>query len=97
MVGTLFNTFAVAVGASAGLALGARWSSELKDKMFVVLGLFTLAIGSMMALETAQPIDLFLALVFEPSLATACNSKRVFPDLPNRRTAPRRVAALWKP
>ncbi|MEC7478020.1 MAG: DUF554 domain-containing protein [Bacteroidota bacterium] len=64
MVGTLFNTFAVAVGASAGLALGARWSSELKDKIFVVLGLFTLAIGSMMALETAQPIDLFLALVF---------------------------------
>ena len=64
MVGTLFNTFAVAVGASAGLALGARWSSELKDKMFMVLGLFTLAIGSMMALETAQPIDLFLALVF---------------------------------
>ena len=64
MVGTLFNTFAVAVGASAGLALGARWSSELKDKMFVVLGLFTLAIGSMMALETARPIDLFLALVF---------------------------------
>ena len=64
MVGTLFNTFAVAVGASAGLALGARWSSELKDKMFVVLGLFTLAIGSMMALETAQPIDRFLALVF---------------------------------
>ena len=64
MVGTLFNTVAVAVGASAGLALGARWSSELKDKMFVVLGLFTLAIGSLMALETEQPIDLFLALVF---------------------------------
>lgn len=64
MVGTLFNTVAVAVGASAGLALGARWSSELKDKMFVVLGLFTLAIGSMMALETEKPIDLFLALVF---------------------------------
>ena len=64
MVGTLFNTIAVAIGASAGLALGARWSSELKDKMFVVLGLFTLAIGSMMALETNQPIDLFLALVF---------------------------------
>lgn len=64
MVGTLFNTVAVAIGASAGLALGARWSSELKDKMFVVLGLFTLAIGSMMALETEKPIDLFLALVF---------------------------------
>ncbi|MGB1384664.1 MAG: DUF554 domain-containing protein [Flavobacteriales bacterium] len=63
MVGTLFNTVAVAVGASAGLALGARWSSDLKDKIFVVLGLFTLTIGSLMALETTSPIDLFLALV----------------------------------
>ena len=63
MVGTLFNTVAVAVGASAGLALGARWSTELKDKIFVVLGLFTLAIGAMMALETESPIDVFLALV----------------------------------
>ncbi|MGB1636944.1 MAG: DUF554 domain-containing protein, partial [Flavobacteriales bacterium] len=58
-----FNTVAVAVGASAGLALGARWSSDLKDKIFVVLGLFTLTIGSLMALETTSPIDLFLALV----------------------------------
>ena len=74
MVGTLFNTFAVAVGASAGLALGARWSSELKDKMFVVLGLFTLAIGSMMALETAQPIDLFLALRFT---SVGCRDYRI--------------------
>ena len=63
MVGTLFNTVAVAVGASAGLALGARWSTELKDKIFVVLGLFTLAIGAKMALETESPIDVFLALV----------------------------------
>ncbi|MDA0940053.1 MAG: DUF554 domain-containing protein [Bacteroidetes bacterium] len=64
MVGTLFNTVTVAVGASAGLALGARWSSDLKDKVFVVLGLFTLTIGTLMALETKVPIDLFLALVF---------------------------------
>lgn len=63
MVGTLFNTVAVAVGASAGLALGARWSTDLKDKIFVVLGLFTLTLGTLMALETKAPIDLFLALV----------------------------------
>ena len=63
MVGTLFNTVTVAVGASAGLALGARWSSALKDKIFVVLGLFTLTIGTLMALETKAPIDLFLALI----------------------------------
>ena len=63
MVGTLFNTVAVAAGASAGLALGARWSTDLKDKIFVVLGLFTLTLGTLMALETKAPIDLFLALV----------------------------------
>ena len=63
MVGTLFNTVAVAVGASVGLTLGARWSEALKRKMFVVLGLFTLAIGASMALEASRPIDVFLALV----------------------------------
>ena len=67
MVGTLFNTITVAIGASAGLAMGARWSSQLKDKTFAVIGLFTLVIGTMMALETEAPIDLFLALVREPS------------------------------
>lgn len=63
MVGTLFNTVAVVIGASAGLALGARWSSQLKDKIFIVLGLFTLTLGTQMALATERPIDLFLALV----------------------------------
>jgi uncharacterized protein len=63
MVGTLFNTVAVAAGASAGLVLGARWSPALKDKVFVVLGLFTLVLGVSMALETRAPIDMFVALV----------------------------------
>ena len=63
MVGTLFNTVAVAVGASTGLLLGARWSGELRDKMFLILGLFTLAIGIPMLFMTHEPIDLFLALL----------------------------------
>ena len=68
MVGTLFNTVTVAIGASAGLALGARWSEALKQKVFVVLGLFTLTIGGMMAFETESPIDLFLSLVLGTAL-----------------------------
>lgn len=71
MVGTLFNTVAVAVGASVGLTLGARWSDALKRKMFVVLGLFTLAIGASMALEASHPIDVFLALVLGTLLGHA--------------------------
>ena len=73
MVGTLFNTVTVIVGASAGLALGARWSNDLKDKIFAVIGLFTLAIGAMMALETEGPIDLFLALVLGTLLGHTLN------------------------
>ena len=63
MVGTLFNTAAVALGASAGLLLGAQWSSQLRDKMFLILGLFTLAIGIPMLLVGHEHIDIFLALL----------------------------------
>lgn len=63
MVGTLFNATTVIVGASAGLAMGSRWSPALKDKTFVAIGLFTLGIAVMMAMETESPIDLFVALV----------------------------------
>lgn len=63
MVGTLFNTVTVLIGASVGLAVGKRWSTELKDKVFIAIGLFTLSIAIMMALGTDSPIDLFVALV----------------------------------
>ena len=35
----------------------------MKDKTFVAIGLFTLGIAVMMAMETESPIDLFVALV----------------------------------
>ena len=63
MVGTLFNAVTVLIGASVGLAVGKRWSTELKDKVFIAIGLFTLSIAIMMALGTDSPIDLFVALV----------------------------------
>ena len=63
MVGTLFNSVTVLIGASVGLAVGKRWSTELKDKVFIAIGLFTLSIAIMMALGTDSPIDLFVALV----------------------------------
>jgi uncharacterized membrane protein YqgA involved in biofilm formation len=68
MVGTLFNTVTVLVGASAGLALGARWSLALRDKVFVAIGLFTLVLGVLMATETAVPVDMFLALILGTAL-----------------------------
>ncbi|MDA0729811.1 MAG: DUF554 domain-containing protein [Bacteroidetes bacterium] len=68
MVGTLFNTLTVLLGASIGLALGARWSEALRDKVFVAIGLFTTVIGMLMALDTEAPIDMFLSLVLGTAL-----------------------------
>lgn len=76
MVGTLFNTVTVLVGASAGLALGARWSVALRDKVFVAIGLFTLVLGVLMATETAVPVDMFLALILGTALGHGAGLQR---------------------
>jgi uncharacterized membrane protein YqgA involved in biofilm formation len=76
MVGTLFNTVTVLVGASAGLALGARWSLALRDKVFVAIGLFTLVLGVLMATETAVPVDMFLALILGTALGHRAGLQR---------------------
>ena len=76
MVGTLFNTVTVLVGASAGLALGARWSLALRDKVFVAIGLFTLVLGVLMATQTAVPVDMFLALILGTALGHRAGLQR---------------------
>jgi len=68
MVGTLFNTLTVLLGASIGLALGTRWSEAMRDKVFIAIGLFTLVIGMLMGLATEAPIDMFLSLVLGTAL-----------------------------
>lgn len=76
MVGTLFNTVTVLVGASAGLALGARWSLALRDKVFAAIGLFTLVLGVLMTTETAVPVDMFLALILGTALGHRAGLQR---------------------
>ena len=63
MVGTLYNTAAVFVGASAGLALGKRIPGSIQRAVFAALGLFTLGLGGVMAADMHDPFAIFLALV----------------------------------
>jgi uncharacterized membrane protein YqgA involved in biofilm formation len=63
MLGTLFNTATVAIGASAGLMLRQRVPEPLRVAVFSAIGLFTLFIGVNMMMDITRPIATFIALV----------------------------------
>lgn len=56
MIGTLINIAAVLVGGLLGLAFGARLPERLRQTIVAALGLFTLALGVRMFLQTQNPI-----------------------------------------
>ncbi|PCJ80234.1 MAG: hypothetical protein COA49_09655 [Bacteroidetes bacterium] len=63
MIGTLFNTIAVALGASIGLASHKYISNKSQHKILMVFGLFTMALSINMISSMSAPIDIFLALI----------------------------------
>lgn len=63
LIGTLFNTVAVAVGSSVGLIAGNRISDKAQAHILQVFGLFTVALSAQMFMEMKEAIDIFLALV----------------------------------
>jgi uncharacterized membrane protein YqgA involved in biofilm formation len=56
LTGTLINIAAVLVGGALGLVFGARLPERIRQTVISGLGLFTLAIGLRMFLETDNPI-----------------------------------------
>jgi len=56
MIGTLLNAATVLVGGTVGLVFGARLPDRLRSTVLAGLGLFTLAIGLRLFLETQNPL-----------------------------------------
>ncbi|HSB90489.1 MAG TPA: DUF554 domain-containing protein [Anaerolineales bacterium] len=56
MIGTLLNAATVLVGGTLGLVFGARLPERLRSTVLAGLGLFTLAIGLRLFLETQNPL-----------------------------------------
>lgn len=56
MTGTLINAAAVLVGGTAGLVFGARLADRVRQTVMAGIGLFTLAMGLKMFLETSNPL-----------------------------------------
>jgi uncharacterized membrane protein YqgA involved in biofilm formation len=63
MIGTLFNTVAVALGASIGLVSHKYIPVKSQNKILMVFGLFTVALSINMISDMRAPIDVFLALI----------------------------------
>ena len=60
MLGTLFNTVTVAIGAGLGLALRQRVPENLRSVVFSAIGLFTLYIGVDLMSGINTPVAVFV-------------------------------------
>ncbi len=56
MIGTLINVATIIIGSLAGVMIGTRLSTRLRETVVNGLGLFTLAYGLMTFLETSNPL-----------------------------------------
>ncbi|MBN1669075.1 MAG: DUF554 domain-containing protein [Anaerolineales bacterium] len=56
MTGTILNTITVLIGGTLGLVFGARLPERVRQTVIAGLGIFTLAIGIQMFLQTQQPL-----------------------------------------
>ncbi|GIK10955.1 MAG: membrane protein [Anaerolineaceae bacterium] len=63
MTGTLLNVAAVLVGGFIGLFFGARIPERFKSTVIAGMGLFTLALGAQMFLNTQNPLIVLGALI----------------------------------
>ena len=62
-IGSIVNALAVIIGSLIGLGLGSFIPDRVRKSIFQVIGLFTLILGTKMALETNQVLLLLISLV----------------------------------
>jgi len=62
--GTLFNVVTVLLGSAIGLFFKKMINPDLNEKVFFVMGLFTLVLGFSMSIKSSDFILMFLSLVF---------------------------------
>jgi uncharacterized membrane protein YqgA involved in biofilm formation len=63
MTGTILNAGAIILGGLIGTYLGVHLSEKLRNSVFLVLGVFTLAFGLQMFLKTENPLIPLISLV----------------------------------
>lgn len=64
MIGTFINVAAILVGGGLGLFFGSKLPSRVRSTVLAGLGLFTLAFGVKLFLESRQPLIVVASLLF---------------------------------
>ena len=70
--GTLFNVVTVLLGSAIGLFFKKMINPDLNEKVFFVMGLFTLVLGFSMSIKSSDFILMFLSLVFGTMYGEYC-------------------------
>lgn len=71
LTGTLINTAAVIIGSTVGLVFRSKIQPRFIDAIFNGMGVFTLALGTGMALKMAQPLIVIFSLILGVLLGEA--------------------------
>ena len=76
-IGSIVNALAVIIGSLIGLGLGSFIPDRVRKSIFQVIGLFTLILGTKMALETNQVLLLLCSLVLGVLIGELLRIERV--------------------
>lgn len=81
MLGTLVNAATVTLGSTLGLILGRNFSESLREKLLLVIGLFTLYLAVTMMLKAEREVSLILGLLIGTLIGHYLNLERGLEDL----------------
>ena len=87
MLGTLVNTATVILGGLLGLLLGTRVPQRLRDTVMQGIGLCTLVIGALSAMDTASVLTLIICMVLGGFLGEGINIEKRLERLGSRAQA----------
>ncbi|MEM3371600.1 MAG: DUF554 domain-containing protein [Candidatus Korarchaeum sp.] len=84
MLGTLVNAATVTLGSILGLILGKNFSESLREKLLLVIGLFTMYLAVTMMLKAERGIGLILGLLLGTLIGHYLNLERRLEDLSSK-------------
>jgi len=84
MLGTLVNTFTIIAGGLIGLLLGSRVAQRLRDTVMQGIGLCTIIIGALSALNTDSVLTLIICVVLGGLLGEGINIEKRLEGLGTR-------------
>ncbi|MCS7103356.1 MAG: DUF554 domain-containing protein [Candidatus Korarchaeum sp.] len=84
MLGALVNAVAVTIGSTVGLILSRYFSGSLREKLLLMIGLFTVYLAVKMMLEAGREVSLILGLLTGTLVGHCLGLERRLEDLASK-------------